>query len=249
MSQSSQRVRIVEFGPKASKPNVIVGVPEAGLVGTIACSYIVEQLKLEERGYIDSDYMPPLMVVHNSVARYPVHLFGKDNLVVVLSEVPLTGRLSVEVAKEVSAWARSVRSNMVIGVTGAPSKEREDSQGEGKSAVVGVGNDVKSIDALKTSGALPFQDGIVSGFYASLLKYCSQNEQSSAILLAEAMAQFPDPAAASAIIEKVNALLSLKIDTKILEKESEGIRMQTRELMQQTRQAAEQTRGAPGAYR
>lgn len=249
MSQSSQRVRVVEFGSKFSKPNVLVGVPEAGLVGTIACSYIVEQLKLEERGYIDSDYMPPLVVVHDSVARYPVHIFGKDNLAVVLSEVPLTGRLSVEVAKEISAWARSVRANIVVGLTGAASKEREDSQGEGKSAVVGVGNDLKSIDALKASGAQPFQDGIVSGFYASLLKYGSQNEQPSIVLLAEAMGQFPDPAAASAIIEKVNALLSLKIDTKVLEKESEGIRIQTRELMQQTRQAAEQTRGAPGAYR
>lgn len=249
MSQTSPRVRIVEFGPKISRPNVIVGVPESGLVGTIACSYIVEQLKMEERGFIDSDYMPPVMIVHNSVARYPVHLFAKDNLAVILSEVPLTGRLSLEVAKEVAAWSRSVRANLIVGITGAPSKEREDSQGEGPANVVGVGNDEKSLEALKTSGALPFQDGVLSGFYASLLKYCSQSEQSSVILLAEAMAQFPDPAASSAIIEKLNAMLSLKIDVKALEKESEGIRIQTRELMQQTRQAAEQSRANTGAYR
>lgn len=249
MSQTSPRVRIVEFGPKASKPNVIVGVPEAGLVGTIACSFIIEQLKLEERGYVDSDYMPPVMVVHDSVARLPVHIFGKDNIVVILSEVPIMGRLSLEMAKEVSAWSRSVRANLVCGITGAPSKEREESQGEGKPTVVGVGNDMKAMEALKTSGALPFQDGVVSGFYASLLKYCTQYEQSSIVLLAEAMAQFPDPAAASAVIEKINTLLSLKVDTRQLEKESEEIRMQTRELMQQTRQAAEQSDRATGAYR
>src|SRR5580658_9302586 len=160
MPQPSKRVQVMDFGPRVSRPNVVVGVPEAGLVGTIASSYLVEQLKLEERGYIDSDFMPPVMVVHDSIIKYPVHMFGKDDIVIVLSEVPLSGRLAVELAKEVSAWAKSVKANIVVGVTGAPSQKREEAQADGESTVVGVANDDKSLKALKDCGALPFEEGV-----------------------------------------------------------------------------------------
>jgi uncharacterized protein len=240
MLQTKQRVQIVDNGPKVFRPNVLVGVPEAGLVGTIASSYLVEQLKLEHRGYIDSIFMPPVMVVHNSTSAYPVHIFGRDNIIVILSEVPLSGRLSVEVAKEVAAWAKVIKANLVVGATGAPSRAREESQGDGKSTVVGVGNDEKALEALKTSGAHPFEEGVISGFYASLLKYCTKEEQSTAVLLAESLAQFPDPGAAVSIVEALNGMLSLKVDTKPLLQEAEGIRVRTRELMQQTQQAQQQ---------
>ena len=225
------------MGPRVTRPTIIVGVPEAGLVGTIASSYVVEQLQMKERGYIDSDFMPPVMVVHDSTVRYPVHIFGKDSLIVVLSEVPLTGRLALELARELAAWAKTLKAAILVGVTGAPSRAREESQGEQKSSVVGVGNDEQSLEALKKSGAMPFEEGVISGFYASLLRFCTKYQQSGAVLLAESLAQFPDPGAASAVIEALNGLLSLKIDTKSLTQEAEAIRLRTRELMQQTQQA------------
>jgi uncharacterized protein len=245
------RVQIVDVGPRVSKPTVVVGVPEAGLVGTIASSYLVEQLKLEERGFIDSDLMPPVMVVHSSVVRYPLHIFGKGNLILVLSEVPLVGRLAVEVSKELVGWAKSLKAERVVGITGAPSAAREEAQADGKSTVVGVGNDQQSLEAVKASGALAFEDGVISGFYASLMKYCTSGQQSAAVLLAESLAQFPDPGAAVSIIESLNRLLSLTVDTKALLQEAEGIRLRTRELMQQTQQAQQQptTTGGGSAYR
>jgi uncharacterized protein len=239
-----KRVELVDLGPKVSNPNVVVGVPGAGLVGTIAASYLVEQLKLEERGYIDSDFMPPVMIVHSSKARYPVHILGKGDLLMVLSEVPLAGRLAIEIAREVASWAKSLKANLVIGVTGAPSKKREDAQGEGKAVVLGVGNDEKSLKVLKDSGVLPFEEGVISGFYASLIKYSTKNEQSAGVLLAESLEQFPDPGASVAIVESLNALFSLGADTKALLQEAEGIRLRTRELMQETQQA--QQPGATG---
>jgi uncharacterized protein len=249
MSETSLRVVIKDSGPKVSKPNIIVGVPESGLVGTITCSYLIEQLKLTERGFIDSDLVPQVMIVHNSTATYPIHIFGKDNLLVVLSEVPLPPYASLEVAKELASWARSLKANLVIGVTGAPSKTRDESHGEGKPTVVGVGNTDAALDALKSSGALPFEDGIISGFYANLLKHCNANDQSSLTLLAESLSQFPDPAAAASILEVLSKLLSLSVDPQPLLKESEEIRLKSRELMAQTQMAAQPGGRSPSAYR
>lgn len=241
MAPAAQRVRIVDRGPRLNKPNVVVGVPDAGLVGTISCSYLVEQLKLEERGFIDSDLMPPVMVVHDSLARYPMHIFGRDDFVVIMSEVPLVGRVSLEVAREVAAWTKAAKANVVVGITGAPSSRREEAQGEGTPAVLGVGNDDASLKMVRSSGAEPFEEGVITGFYSSLLKFCTNDAQSGLVLLAESLGQFPDPGAAVTVVGTLNKLLGLKVDTKALVQEAEGIRLKTRELMQQTQQAQKQT--------
>jgi uncharacterized protein len=242
-------VEIKESGSKISKPFIIVGVPEVGLVGTIACSYLVEQLKLEARGYIDSDLVPQVMVVHDSVASYPIQIFGRDGIIVVLSEVPLTSRLSLELAKELSRWARAREAKVVVGVTGAPSRKREESQGEDRPTVLAVSNDDRMLKGLKALGALPFEQGVITGFYASLVKYCTLNEQANVTLLGESMLQFPDPAAAASVIDLLGGIIPVKVDTKALLKESEDVRIKTRELMQQTQQATQQTGGSPSAYR
>jgi uncharacterized protein len=251
MSQTSSRVTIVDNGVQLSKPNVIVGFPEVGLVGTIACSFLVEQLKPAERGFIDSDAMPPVMLVHKSTVTNPVHIFGKDNLVIVLSEIPLPPRLSVEVAREVASWAKSHDANLVVGLTGTPSRRREESQAEERPVVLGVANDKNGTDYLRTSGAQPFEEGILSGFYASLVKYCSAVNQSNVTLLGESLVQFPDPASSAAILEVLGRMLSIGIDTKSLMDESEEIRLRTRQLMQQTQQQQQAQRGsgASAAYR
>ena len=238
-----------DSGPRVPRPSIIVGVPEAGLVGTITCSYLVEQLKMSERGFIDSDTLPEIMIVHDSTAKYPIHIFGKDSLLVVLSEVPLPTFASRDVARAIAAWAKSLRASLVIGVTGAPSGERDESQGEGKSTVVGVGNTQTALGVLKSSGASTFEDGVISGFYASLLRQCNAAGVGNVTLLAESLSQFPDPAAAASVIEVLNRLLSLQVDTKSLLEESEEIRLRSRELMQETKQATQPGGQAPSAYR
>jgi uncharacterized protein len=249
MSEASMRVEIKDGGPKVSKPTIIVGVPESGLVGTITCSYLIEQLKMAERGFIDSDLLPQVMIVHNSAVTYPIHIFGKDNLLAVLSEVPLPPFASLEVAKAIASWARSLKASVVIGVTGAPSKARDESHGDGKPTVVGVANTDSALALIKTSGASAFEDGVLTGFYASLLKHCNAKGQSGVTLLAESLTQFPDPGAAASVLEVLAKLLSLKIDTKSLMAESEEIRLRSRELMQQTQQAAQPGGQQPSAYR
>jgi predicted ATP-grasp superfamily ATP-dependent carboligase len=75
------KLEFKEYDPsKISKPTLIVGVPEAGLVGIIASSYLRDQMKLPELGYIESDLLPAVVVVHESKPKHPIRIFGKDNL-------------------------------------------------------------------------------------------------------------------------------------------------------------------------
>jgi uncharacterized protein len=228
---------------------MIIGVPEVGLVGTIAASYLVDKLQLPELGYIDSDLMPQVLVVHNSKPKQPIRIFGKGKLVIVSSEIPLLQRLAYDVAGEVVRWGKSKGTGMVIGVTGIASRERVEATEDQKPKVLAVTNEEKLFASLKDIGTVPFEEGLLSGTYAMVMKNCMKAGMPNLTLLAEAHLTFPDPGAAAAVIDVLNRLLSLHVGIEPLLQESEEIRLKSRELMAKTNQMMQQTAGEPSPYR
>ena len=49
---------------------MIVGLPDVGLVGLIAMSYLISELNLEEIAYMDSDLLPPVVVLFADLGIY-----------------------------------------------------------------------------------------------------------------------------------------------------------------------------------
>ena len=71
--EMGELVRIVEEGDVVYKdPVVLEGLPDVGLVGTIAASYAVEKMGYKEIGYIESDLFPPVMVIHKGKLKSPL---------------------------------------------------------------------------------------------------------------------------------------------------------------------------------
>jgi len=76
----SEPVRVVE---KKSVPNnalLIHGLPYVGLVGLIATSHIIGQLKMNEIAYFDSELLPPVMVLHEGLPYAPLRILGNNDL-------------------------------------------------------------------------------------------------------------------------------------------------------------------------
>lgn len=250
-AQSSVQIRELEATAKISQPNVIVGIPEMGLVGTIAASYLVEHLGLPEIAYIESDLLPQVVVVHDSEPKEPIRIFGKGMLAVVVSEVPLTSRLSYELASELVKWSKAKESKMVVGVTGLPSEERVESAGEATSVVLAVTNDAELRKSIKEIGALQFEHGIIASTYATLIRRCTSLGVPNLTLLAESYAEFPDPGAAAAALQVLSKLLPIAVDVKPLLEGAEEIRLRMRGLMSQTQQTIRQegSQTTPSVYR
>lgn len=244
------RVQIIEVRAAAvSRPRVVVALPDAGLVGLIATSYLVQQLKLKEIGYVDSELFPQVVAVHGSEPKSPIRIFGNEGerLVVFLSEIPLASRPSYEFANELENWAKSKGAEIVVGVSGMPSKKRMESEKETKPGVFGVSNDKAVTQTLKGHGVQLFQEGVIAGTHATLLKQGMALNVPNLTLLAESYPEFPDPSAAAAAIEALNGLLSISIDIKPLMEESEEVRLRMRDLMRRTKQTMERTE-APSVY-
>jgi uncharacterized protein len=231
-----------------SRPNILVGVPEVGLVSTIAASYLMDQLRLPEIGVIESELLPQVVVVHEGEPKRPIRIYGRDNLVVVISESPLIPRLTGLLSAEIVRWGKTIGSNMIIGATGIPSPNRVKADNDqDKPRVFCVTPDVKLRGQMSQYGTLPFQEGVLVGMFASLLKQCMLQTQTNVTFLVESFLDFPDPEAAAALLEVLNRFLSLNVDLKPLLEESEEIRLKSRELMSKTQQAMQQNPPEPPA--
>ena len=67
---------------------LIEAFPGVGLVGPMAGSYLIEKLKMEQIGQIDSDLFPPIASIHNGMPLFPARIYKheKFKLVLVMSE-------------------------------------------------------------------------------------------------------------------------------------------------------------------
>jgi uncharacterized protein len=229
-------VRIVEEeGTEYKNPMVIEGLPDMGLVGTIAASYIVEKLNYKEIGHIESDLFPPVMVIHGGKLKNPFRIYSDEGgqVVVVLSEVAVPPKAVYPLTTALADWFHKIDVKQpVISIKGLPMKNRMDIE---KPEVFAVGNDEGAMKELKDKQLDLLEEGFIAGTYAIMLRECSKRQISAISLLAQCFPVYPDPGAAASAIESVKKFVtSLDIDVGELLENAEGIKLKARDLMQQT---------------
>jgi uncharacterized protein len=246
----SQAKIIENRGIKLTKPYVVVGVPDVGLVGLIASSFMIEHANMQEVGYVESESLPQVVMVHGSVPLPPVRLYasGDGKLVILLSEIPLPPRSSYEVASELESWALDKSAEAVIGLSGLPSSERLESDSDSKPKVFGISNNDLMIKEVGKYGVQPFEEGMITGTYATLINKGRLLGVNNLLLLAESYPEFPDPSAAASVVGVLNSMLGIKLDLKPLIEESEEIRLKMRDMMRRTQMTASQVGSPPSAY-
>ncbi len=232
MSTTEEEVRVVEEEKIAYKnPIVIEGLPDVGLVGTIAASYIVERMGYKEIGHIESDLFPPVMVVHEGQSKNPLRIYGNEGVVVVLSEVAIPIGAVYPLTEALADWVKEIDSKLVISMTGLPAANRIDIE---KPEVFAVGNSEEALNELKDKQMELLEEGFIAGPYAIMLRECSKRKMSAISLLAQCFPVYPDPGAAASAIESLDKFLKLGIDVKELLEKGEEIKLKARDLMRQT---------------
>lgn len=225
-------VRIVESEEvKFRNPAAIVGFPDVGLVGTIAAFHIIDKLKLKEIAHLESEEFPPVVVVHEGRARYPLRIYGNKDIMVVISEIPLTPDLINGVSRSLVEWFRQRDTSMVISLGGIAHPRRLDID---KLKVYGVSSDDEVDDILKENDVNLFLEGLTVGPHGVILRDCMRNNLHSMYLMGESHINYPDPESAASVIEKINGILNLKIPVKKLIEEGEEIKIRSRDLMKRT---------------
>jgi uncharacterized protein len=239
---------------------LIAGFPGPGLVGSMSTNYIIEQQKMHQIAYVDSDYITPGVMYIGGKLRHPFRIYANDDgsacVLVCDSPIFLTG--IHQLLNSVVKWAKEsgIREIMVlegISATEMPESDRKPMilSSDGRSDDHGYISRIKdSREQDKQRHAPP---AFVSGVSGGLLASCLSNGIPCTGLLIPAPAGVPDPEGAAILIETANALANnpFKIDVRQLKSEAAELKRQMQGLInsiQRRQQGQAQLGGEPGIY-
>ncbi|KYC44401.1 MAG: PAC2 family protein [Candidatus Methanofastidiosum methylothiophilum] len=228
----SEDITIIETKKiDVDSPIILEGVPDMGLVGSIAVSHMVLEQNFEEVGYIKSDLFAPVMVIHERKVLNPVRIFQKGKIIAILSEIPIDPKAGFLLAKKLTEWYKEKGAGLVISISGTPIQERLDIE---EPEIFGTSNNEEILKKMEESGVKILEEGFVSGFYALIIKNSIELNLNSSILLAQCYPSYPDPGAAASILKTLNKMIDLNIDVKQLTEQAEELKVNYRTLMEQT---------------
>lgn len=221
---------------------VIVGVANAGLVGTIAASHIIEKMKMEEVAHINSSAFPPVSVFIDGVLKNPFRIYAdikdeKGNMkqastFVVTSELPLNKETFHEIAHVLVDYIQELGVKKVVTLVGFPVEEVQKVE-------VFFAAESDLMDRLKkVEGLKPLPKGMIFGLEALVLNETLEREIEGFTLIAPVKEYLPATRSAAALIEALNSIFPrLKIDvTELLERDDE-LQAKLRELAEQVRRS------------
>jgi len=210
----------------------VIGLPDAGLVGSISVGHLIRELKPDEIGGIEIErLMPPVVIIKKGEPRPPLRLFKKENLVILTSEAPIPPSSIYTLSNAILEYSVRRRIDFIVSLTGVGSPNRIKG---GKPNVFWTANGKQALEEVARLGIPPFDDGLLIGPYAVILKEASRYLVNNIVLLVESFPDIPDPEAAAEVIKTFSKLTGVSIDVSKLLEEAEMIRMRTRELMRHT---------------
>ena len=209
---------------------MINGLPDVGLVGLLAASHIISSLKLREVGAIESDLLPPMIVLHGGLPRAPMRIFAGNGLAVVISETVIPGALVRPLANALVEWASGKGVRLMLSLGGMAVSNRQDLDMPKVFAALSM----KAVESQLNGAAEVLEEGYIVGAYGLLLRNCAQASLPAITLLTQSHYNYPDPEAAAVALTAVNRILGLKVDASELLKRGEEIRLRSKDMMHRT---------------
>ena len=239
MNSSIDIHEIIEKDLKGSV--LIVGFPSVGLIGTIVANFLINSLKLEQIGIIDSPKFPAISVIkagepHNPLRLYSGEQFCNDGtcnqVVVCVSEFTPPAEMSKELVKSLTSWAVKKGCTKIISAEGFSSPPKGDGKGND---VYGLTSTIGSRPWIKEAKVKPFTFGTIGGITGAFLNEGKIRNLNVLGLLAEVSENVPDARAAADIIKAIDELLlAIELDPKPLLKEAKKLEKEVKEVHEQS---------------
>jgi len=207
------------------------GLPDVGLVGLIATSHIIAQLKMEEIAYVDSELLPPVVVLHEGLPYAPLRVFGDSQLIASLGEAAIPVKAVQPIMRKLVEWGQSKKVRLMVSIGGIPVPDRQNIE---KVQVYGAASSKELLKTLSDKGIEFLKGGFMVGPYALIMRYCAERNIPAIALLAQSFYNYPDPEAAAAAIREFSKLTGVAIDVTKLIEGGEEIRLRARDVMKRT---------------
>jgi uncharacterized protein len=222
-------VKIITNDVKSVNPVLIEGFPGIGLVGNIASQQIIDELKMEYIGSIDSKHFPPIAVLYEGLINMAVRIYESQehNILMIVSDIPVNPVVTYDISKAILEWAHSVKVKEIVSLAGIATMSEEHK-------VFGAATTTEMLERIKEKVEL-FQMGTISGISGSIMSECLVRHMPAISLLGSTRSQNPDPRAAAVVIGVLNLLYDLNVNTESLIEQAEKIEIEMQRLAEDVR--------------
>jgi uncharacterized protein len=225
------------------EPLVILGFAGPGLVGGIAVSHIIDQLKMKEIAHVRSRYIPPAIVFMDGKLRHAFRVYSdqKGELCAIVCEIPLRSDGAFPISSTLLEWVEEKGAKELVVLEGVPV------QGYPKTRQSFCAAEMEKIKECEKKGVKKITAGIIQGIAGSILDECLTRKITGVVYLTHVVAFMPDPEGAAVLIDTMNHVYGLGVDTKILTTRAEEIKRKLKEVAEsgQKMRQAEEKRGIP----
>ena len=207
-------------------PIIFAGFVGAGLVGPISIGHMIEKLQMNVIGYMRSKHLPPSTVFLRGRLRHPFRFYSnkEGTVCAIICEITLRMEGLYAIVAAILDWAKEKGSNEIIIVDGVASNEHDNK------VYCAAEEDLCRIMAEKDIDMIP--QGFITGIPGGILNECLIREIQGVALLVKANKIIADPEAAATLLEAINRMYEMQIDTKSLNAEKERIGSELEELSQ-----------------
>jgi len=212
---------------------MVIGLPDVGLVGLIATSYLITELNLEEIAYMDSDLLPPVVVLHKGLPHAPLRIYGNKNLIAVISELAVPAPAIYTIVREIVDWGKSKKIKRIISMGGIPVENRQSIK---EPKVFAAASNQELLDTVSKKGLNLMNEGYIVGAQALSMRYSVSKKIPVIAILAQSFYNYPDPEAAALALKELSKISEIKVDVSKLLEKGEEIRLKARDIMKRTQQ-------------
>jgi len=216
--------------PDTEEKTLLLGFPSNGLVGTFAISYLIHYLKMKKIGEIEVPDIPSTLFVENGEILAPIRSYQKNNLFIIISDVPFDEYLAEEFALAVYEFCKKNTIKKIVLVSGMETIN----QIEKDPKIYGLVTHPILENILYNNHIPKFLNGTIFGTDAAIISVFRKTKIPVLVLYAECHPFFPDPKASIAAIVTLAKILDKKVDISDIQKRMEKLRIQHRNLMEET---------------
>ena len=218
---------------KPKKPVIIEGFPGFGLVGTIACEFLIDHLNTELIGKVLLEEEPAMVAIHKGKIIEPLSIsYNKKYNLVIIHSLTVKPGLEWKISDIIIAIAKELNTKEIISLESVSSPDII-----GKPKTFYYSNDKKKEKIFKSFGLNPLKEGIIMGVSSALLLKVDKIPMSC--IFAETHTTLPDSKAAAEIIKVLDKYLNLKVDYKPLLETAKQFEDKLKELLQQGKTSIE----------
>ncbi|MFC6717309.1 proteasome assembly chaperone family protein [Natrialbaceae archaeon GCM10025810] len=231
------RIRLREPDVDLDSPTLVEGFPGLGLVGKIATDHLVEELEMRYYASVHCEELPRIGVYRadDRAIRPPVRLYVSEehDLLALQSDAPITSAAVGDVAECLTNWLVD-RDVLPIYLSGLPA-ERDDRPDLYGVATAGAAEVLETHDV-----PVPPEDGVIAGPTGALINQAAHLEYGCVGLVVGSSPQFPDPEAASVLLEEgIGPIADVDVDVSSLLERAEEIREQREAFAQRMQEMSQ----------